>query len=63
MTNLCNHQSFELDVHEDRDTCRDFVQFSDAILSPKCREPTSGQMQTDGWRIIAMFKPLFMHYV
>lgn len=61
--NLCNLPSFELDVHEDVHAHRDFVQFTDAIPPPKCREPTSGPMQTDGWRIIAMFKPLFLHHV
>lgn len=40
-----------------------FVWFTDAILSPKCRELTSGPMQTDRWRIIAMFKPLLLNHV
>lgn len=40
-----------------------FVWLTDAILSPKCRELTSGPMQTDRWRIIAMFKPLPLNHV
>lgn len=67
---LCNHHCQLNSVwmarhlcHEDNDTDSAFVWFTDPILSPKCREPTSGPMQTDRWWINAMFKPLLLDHV